>query len=125
MIGRGGGLLPTYRARRSPRRRVRKAPRRDDAERLYLRQTLPYGAWSEKDGSIVLFNRNYEPLWRRSPDGTTTKVTGAISHRGVVWIDWTKQEHFFHDGCTPWHNVKTRELCESILRWFDVPGGAS
>lgn len=37
-----------------------------------LRLVLPYGKWTCEDGSEVLFNRDYCPPWKRSPDGTVT-----------------------------------------------------
>ena len=33
---------------------------------------LPYGVWTEEDGSRVLFSRDYYPLWRIPPDGHVT-----------------------------------------------------
>jgi hypothetical protein len=104
----------------------RKAKRVTAAERARLKARLPYGLWIEPDGSCVLFNRYYWPIWRRSPgrDGVTTAVTGPIrwDRGGKIWIRHVRQEFFFHDGITPWHNAAARELCEEIFALFDVPG---
>lgn len=34
----------------------------------YRRYKLPYGLWALNDGSIVVFNRKYQPIWRRGPN---------------------------------------------------------
>jgi hypothetical protein len=50
-------------------------------------QTLPYGAWLAADGSEVLFNRSYFPIWSRK-DGIVTEL------RHWRAIDWTRQFYF-------------------------------
>jgi hypothetical protein len=74
-----------------------------------MRAELPYGIWTEADGSEVLFNRDYHPIWRRKPDGTVSRVDDPIRH-GKMWIHWV------NDGCTPWHDAASRKRCEAILR---------
>ncbi len=37
--------------------------------REYRWQVLPYGLWTCADGSEVLFNRRYAPLWQRAETG--------------------------------------------------------
>jgi hypothetical protein len=65
-------------------------------------------------------------MWRGGRGRKTTPVTGPTGLReGVVWIYWVQQEHLYHDGCTPWNCAATRELCEEVLSWFDVPQDAS
>ncbi len=46
---------------------------------------LPYGYWTLEDGSIVLFSRDYKPLWQKSAGRTVrmdpwTWVSGIVSH---------------------------------------------
>jgi hypothetical protein len=103
-----------------------KRSRRKPTKYERMRAELPYGIWREADGSEVLFNRDYWPLWRRKPDGTVSRVDDPIRH-GKMWIHWVAQDHFFNDSNPPWHNAATRELCEAILRdWLGgAAGGAS
>jgi hypothetical protein len=109
------------RASNSTRRALRKGKRPSDREYYRQRSMLPYGLWIERDtDALVLFNRYYVPIWRRSPDGKVTAVTGPWRY-GKLWIDWKQQEYFYHDGCTPWHHPEVREFLEGILfDWFDV-----
>jgi hypothetical protein len=104
-------------------KRRRKA-RISEFELMRLRGTLPYGMWLEKDGSIVLFNRSYTPIWRRSPgvDGVTTAIPGPILPDVKNWINWIKQVHLFDDGSAPWHHAAVREFLEEevLACWFDV-----
>jgi hypothetical protein len=81
-----------------------------------MRRELPYGIWRENDGSEVLFNRGYNPIWRRRPDGSVRRVRDPIGPNGKMWIHWVSQDHFFNDACTPWHDAKSRKRCEAILR---------
>jgi hypothetical protein len=89
-----------------------------------MRAELPYGLWTEEDGSQVLFNRDYHPIWRRKPDGTVGGVDDPIGPNGKRWIYWISQDHFFNDGNPPWRNEKTRDFCFRILNRWGV-GGAS
>jgi hypothetical protein len=81
---------------------------------------LPYGIWVEADGSQVLFNRKYQPIWRKKPDGTVSRVDDPIGPGGKMWIHWVDQNWFFNDGNTPWHNKKTLKLCQDVLIQFGV-----
>jgi hypothetical protein len=78
------------------------------------RRRLPYGIWGELDGSTTLFNRDYQPLWRRRPDGTVTRADERPH--------WVEQNWFFNDSNPPWVNKKTLKLCEDILHEFGVGG---
>jgi hypothetical protein len=106
---------------RSPRT-LRKDPK-PPSERMYqhLRNHLPYGWWIERDGSCVLFNRYYVPIWRRTPDGNVSAVTGPWRY-GKKWIDWVRQAYFYNDGCLPWHYPEVREFLEDEVLgcWFGV-----
>jgi hypothetical protein len=107
----------------------RKGKRRKLTDREYwrLRATLPYGVWRERGtGCLVLFNRDYRPIWRMTPDGaTTTPVTGPIHlPSGKSWIENDAQVYCWGDWPSPWFCEKTRAWCEQILRWFNVPDDA-
>jgi hypothetical protein len=76
------------------------------------RRELPYGVWALADGGQVLFNRNYCPIWQRSPDAGAT----AVQH--WRWIDWVQQNYFFDDGNAPSHDGATKKTCARILADF-------
>jgi hypothetical protein len=78
----------------------------------HMRAELPYGVWECDDGTRYLFNRKYEPIWRRTPAGVVSAVVGKF------WVHWAKQEWFYNDDNPPWRNSKTRKLCETILDSF-------
>jgi hypothetical protein len=81
-----------------------------------MRLYLPYGAWTEKDGSRVLFSRDYKPLWRLT--------VGRKPNRINPWdrIKFEKQEWFWDDTETPWSS-KARYDNELLrLQAFGVIG---
>jgi hypothetical protein len=103
-------------------RALRKASK-PPSERMYhhMRNHLPYGLWIERDGSVVVFNRSYSPMWRRTPDGVVSRVDGPWRYGDKIWINWVRQEYFYNDGFLPWHYPEVREFLEAILLdWFDV-----
>lgn len=57
-------------------------------QRLYL----PYGEWTEEDGSIVLFSRDYKPLWRARANRKAELVDPW------VWIKSKDQKWFANDA---------------------------
>lgn len=66
---------------------------------------LPYGYWILKDGSEIIFSRDYFPLWR---------VTDLSVERLDPWL-WingiTEQRHFANSAATNhWHYGSAREL---------------
>jgi hypothetical protein len=79
-------------------------------ERWY---TLPYGLWTCADGSEVLFNRRYQPIWQR-----------AQGHQPAVpvepsWITFQQQAWFYNDGDV-FHDRagRLRTRLRAILRDF-------
>jgi hypothetical protein len=80
----------------------------------FMRFSLPYGWWAERDGSRVAFSRDYDPMWRRRPDGSREKVDRA------AWISWTNQTWHFFDGNPPWRNADMRARARVVLRTGDV-----
>jgi hypothetical protein len=65
-----------------------------------MRLYIPYGAWTEPDGSKVLFSRDYFPLWRIS--------NGKKPERLNPWlrIRFTHEEWFWDDTTTPWSSSR-------------------
>jgi hypothetical protein len=67
-----------------------------------MRLYIPYGKWTCPDGSEVLYNRDYCPLWAKKPDGT------VIALDPDTWVDIKDDsEGYFNDGTTPWSGDKT------------------
>ena len=56
---------------------------------------LPYGLWRCANGTEVLFNRRYQPVWRRH---SAAPASGDIPEPDE-WIAWTEQ-HWFCRGDT-------------------------
>lgn len=54
---------------------------------------LPYGVWVTKDGAVLLFNREYEPIYRREPGKPPERCNPHwvkdIVHAFTIWDDWT------------------------------------
>jgi len=73
--------------------------------------TLPYGCWTLRDGSEVLFDRTYAPMWRRWPDGT-------VSRAEVRWYRWIKQTYFHDDRLSG--RAATRRRLRAILDLWGV-----
>ena len=60
-----------------------------------MRLYLPYGRWRCDNGTEVLFNRDYRPLWQKSASGTITVADPD------EWITFSRQEWFFGDTNSP------------------------
>lgn len=87
----------------------------------YIRSTYPYGKWTMEDGTQVLFNRRYQPIWKKQPDGTVIEADK----------DWEVpeiaiKEYYYDDSCPPDGDYslaktrKTRERCKKVLDEFLV-----
>ena len=83
-----------------------------------LRLFLPYGKWTCADGSQVLFNRDYCPLWKRDPSGAVS----AIDPNTWVEHDDKDEEWIFGDVAPPVYSKKTLALCLAVLRSWNVEG---
>jgi hypothetical protein len=82
-----------------------------------LRQTLPYGRWRDRDGTVWLFNRRYVPIWRKSAGGLPEAVSGS---RGEPWVDWIEQHWFFRNSpfCRNAESRALRRELEDVLQEF-------
>lgn len=81
-----------------------------------MRLWLPYGKWTYADGTELLFNRDYRPLWARRKDGKVIPVDpdAMVENNGGG-------EFFFDDETTPWGgNKKALTTCISILQAWGV-----
>lgn len=83
-----------------------------------LRLFMPYGKWVCPDGSEVLYNRDYRPLWKRETDGTVTSIDSTL----YIDHDRGKTEGYFNTKNTPlWNNAdKIREIGLPILKAWGV-----
>src|SRR5262245_28075226 len=77
-----------------------------------MRLELPYGVWTCADGTEVLYNRDYEPICRRTPYGQVEPF-----HRSE-FIPWKDQKWFYYDGNPPWENRATHMRCKKALDDF-------
>ncbi len=81
-----------------------------------LRLFMPYGKYICLDGSEVLYNRDYRPLWKKDPDGTVTRVASDL------FIEHDKSEGFFGGENLPaWGDADTiRRVGMPILKAWGV-----
>lgn len=63
---------------------------------LPMRLYMPYGFWTEADGSEVVFSRDYKPMWRVRPDRSVERVEPWL------WIQHVRQTHLWKVGGQPW-----------------------
>jgi hypothetical protein len=80
------------------------------------RDCLPYGKWTCADGREVLFNRFYEPIYQRYPQGS------AEAADRNEWVPWKRQEWFYDDGDSERRAIK---YAEAILAEWGLNVGKS
>jgi len=68
--------------------------------------SLPYGIWTQADGTEVMFNREYEPIWKRRPGEPATKVTK------FEWVPHVRQDYLYlvGDGHGPYPDLRKQLL---------------
>jgi hypothetical protein len=69
----------------------------------------PYGKWTCADGTELLFNRDYRPIWRKTKSGT------VIAADPDEWVIFSKQEYFFGDHNAPGENSDSNRACTNQL----------
>lgn len=93
-------------------------PRTPLADFVPSRLWLPYGTWTLKDGSEVLFSRDYYPLWRINGDQVERLDPW-------LWIDGKMDEvHFARARSSVWASGPARDASLAKLtqhRIADVP----
>lgn len=61
--------------------------------------TMPYGQWTCEDDRVVLFNRDYLPIWE--------KKNGLVQPANCYeWVPWVKQEWFYNDSHSVTQSIK-------------------
>jgi len=78
--------------------------------RLYL----PYGQWTESDGSIVLFSRDYKPLWRICQSKEVVRINPWD------WINWDQQVWFWDYKNSPFDDEQRHQEEVQRLKEFGV-----
>ncbi|WP_207457231.1 hypothetical protein [Azospirillum sp. SYSU D00513] len=74
------------------------------------RLRLPYGRWTEPDGAVVLFSRDYAPLWRLRPNTVPEPLPPWL------WIQHEGREEWLWQGAkTPWSDPATARAMEALL----------
>jgi hypothetical protein len=62
-------------------------------KRYVLHYELAYGFWKLKDGTIVLYNRDYHPIWHKQPGEDWERYPDRNS-----WVDEIAEQHWFYGG---------------------------
>ncbi|MEI7608736.1 MAG: hypothetical protein WCJ64_15265 [Rhodospirillaceae bacterium] len=77
--------------------------------------TLPYGVWVMEDGSEIIFNREYSPIWRKDP-------AGRVRQMEHEWVRGARKRRYLCRGLGV-TDPKTRASMAAILRrWTAEPG---
>ncbi|WP_152615698.1 hypothetical protein [Leisingera sp. ANG-M1] len=79
-----------------------------------MRLYVPYGVWTEQDGSRVLFSRDYFPMWRLRE--------GKTPERMNPWerINFVEETWLLSEGQMPWYNSNNFNLCISVLERAEI-----
>jgi hypothetical protein len=91
-------------------------PRQPLAPFMPLRLKLCYGAWTEADGSKVLFSRDYAPMWRLR-DGCPPQQVSPFD-----WIRIEQEVWFWEDATAPWEDRRRIQEEEARLAAYGIPG---
>lgn len=97
---------------------------RDQSRKLEfkpMKLLLPFGKWICKNGSEVLFNRDYNPIWVKEKNGVVYSVEPHLWIRDI-------QEHifFFQEGSEPWSgDKKSTSICLQALKEWSVDNKVS
>ncbi|MEN5436788.1 hypothetical protein ABE545_24430 [Sphingobacterium faecium] len=63
-----------------------------------MRLYLPYGKWKLNDGTEILFNRDYNPIWAKSITGVVKAIEPDTD------INSNIVESYFDDKTAPYYN---------------------
>jgi hypothetical protein len=79
-----------------------------------MRIVMPYGKWTCADGTEVLFNRDYRPIWKKHSNGM------VVAADPDEWVIFTKQEFLFGDHNAPHEDRDSDRICTNQLRDWRV-----
>ncbi|WP_306005231.1 hypothetical protein [Aquicoccus porphyridii] len=74
-----------------------------------MRLYIPYGIWTEHDGSRVLFSRDYFPMWRLREGQTPERMNPW------EWIKFVEQTWILPEGEMPWDKPDNFDGCVHFL----------
>jgi hypothetical protein len=75
---------------------------------------LPYGWWTEADGSFVIFDRCYRPIGRKRPHGTIDIVAPD------TWIAYMGQFWLYRGLAHPESNEAARDRVLGVVQRLDL-----
>lgn len=78
-----------------------------------MKKELPYGKYIFQDGSQILFNRHYEPLFLVDVDPIQKEIL-------LAKIESAKKQWFYTDSNSPWNNQEALKKCKEILKMWEV-----
>jgi len=87
--------------------------RADWVEHQCHRGVLPRGFWTLADGTEILFDARYVPMWRRAPNAVVSEANPR------EFFEWTLCS-FLHDFNDPEKNKETLKLLLAILDAWGV-----
>ena len=83
---------------------------------LPMRLYLPYGKWICADGTEVLYNRDYCPIWARTPAGKVFTLDPDTWVSGIQ----SSNDFYYADGSKPWDNKISLDKCLDALKSWGV-----
>jgi hypothetical protein len=92
-----------------------RAPARRNSNRRADPRRFAYGAYFCSDGSTVLFDRRYQPMFRRDSTGRVSADDPARWVHGIVGRCW-----FYDDSCPPRRDPETRHRIDILLRRWEA-----
>jgi hypothetical protein len=99
--------------------RVPRIPQPSSTVLWPMRLYMPYGKWTLTDGTEVLYNRNYQPIWWKTS-------AGKITSKKPQWVMGIQSDEvYFNDGSKPWEKNESKQKCERVLKDFGVLGQRS
>ncbi|TAK49866.1 MAG: hypothetical protein EPO23_01160 [Xanthobacteraceae bacterium] len=85
------------------------SPRAARAFFLPMRLYLPYGYWTEADGSRVLFSRDYKPMWRLRDGHPIERLDPWLR------IYFHQETHLWPSNEAPWSSKELKAFLDNYL----------
>jgi hypothetical protein len=77
------------------------------------RNDYPYGKWTCATGREILFNRFYEPIWQRLPNGDPHQANAN------EWVPWIRQELLYRAETHT--EAESRRIGAAVLASWGLP----
>lgn len=81
----------------------------------YIRAVFPYGKWVTEDGTEILFNRNYQPIWMKRSSGEVTKADPNWWVPNILTQEW-----YYDETCPPYGDGRKTMTKNSLQRVIDA-----